>query len=132
MNARQTTAALLGLAACASAFAQEAVQAFRNETLSTRTRAEVRAELERARLAGELERRNHAYGGFERSLEAPSMVTRAEVLAEFQRAREARELDLRNYSGLGTGRSAVASPARADAPAVVDKTTRRSPGRPAS
>jgi hypothetical protein len=131
MTRQLTAAALLALAACASASAQEAVQAFRDETLSTRTRAEVRAELDRARLAGELERRNHAYGGFERSFDMPGTLTRAEVLAEFERARQAHELDLRNYS-VGSSAGTAAARRRADGPSVADQTTRRPAERPAS
>lgn len=131
MTRHLTAAALLAFAACTSASAQEAVQAFRDETLSTRTRADARAELDRARLAGELERRNYAYGGFERGFDMPGMLTRAEVLAEYQRARQAHELDLRNYS-VGTGAGATTARRHADAPSVADQTTRRPAERPAS
>lgn len=120
---RHLTATLLALAFASAASAQEAVQDFRDATPSTRTRAEVRVELDRARLAGELERRNYAYGGFERGFDMPGMLTRAEVLAEYQRARQAHELDLRNYS-VGHGTGAAAAVRQDDAPAVADKAIR--------
>lgn len=93
-------AALLSIAGTAfvPAHAQEDTQAFTNEVLSVRSRAEVLAELDRARQAGELERRNYAYGGYRAADPAPSTLTRAEVLAEFDRARLAGELDRRNYA----------------------------------
>jgi hypothetical protein len=84
--------------AVSAAHAQEATQTFAGEVLSVRTRAEVRAELDQARLAGTLERRNYAYVDYRRADEAPSTLTRAEVLAEFERARVAGELERRNYA----------------------------------
>lgn len=105
MQSRHFLAALLCVGPALPALAQEGVQTFANEILSTRPRAEVRAELDRARLAGELDRRNHTYGAFDRALAAPNGVTRGEVLAEYERARMAGELERRNYSH-GTGPAA--------------------------
>lgn len=101
---------LLSLAALAAsaAHAQEGTQTFADEVLSVRSRAEVRAELDRARAAGELERRNYAYFEYRRADEAPSGLTRAEVLAEFERARLAGELDRRNYARRDTAPVVVA------------------------
>lgn len=79
------------------AAAQEGTQDFQAASLSSRTRAEVIAELEQARAAGQLEQRGESYGGVDTS-KLVSTRSRAEVLAELDAARRARALDTRNYS----------------------------------
>lgn len=88
MNAK-TFIAVAALALTATAgFASEAPQ-FKNEH-STLTRAEVRAELLRARAAGEL---GHGEGSESIQPKATvSVASRAEVIAELRRARAAGEL----------------------------------------
>ena len=109
MKTLQSTAAVLfTMFAATAAFAQEGTQDFANETLSTRSRAEVRAELAQAQAAGQLENRGESYGGFGRSAFA-STKSRADVLAELDAARRAGTLDNRNESYGGPDRTAVAS-----------------------
>lgn len=79
------------------AAAQEGTQEFQAQSLSSRTRAEVLAELEQARASGQLELRGESYGGVDTGKVA-STRSRAEVLAELEVARRARALDTRNYS----------------------------------
>lgn len=79
------------------AAAQEGTQDFQSPSLSSRTRAEVLAELEQARATGQLEQRGESYGGVD-SGKFASTRSRAEVLAELEVARRARALDTRNYS----------------------------------
>jgi hypothetical protein len=109
MKTRQSTAAVLfAMFAASTAFAQEGTQDFADQALSTRSRAEVRAELAQARAAGQLENRDESYGGFDRSAIA-STKSRAEVRAELDEARRAGTLDTRNESYGGLDRTAVAS-----------------------
>lgn len=81
------TLALSSLFAATAASAQEGTQDFANQVLSTRTRAEVQAEFEAARVARRLDTRNASavYGGFAAG-EVGSGLTRAEVRAELVRA----------------------------------------------
>lgn len=117
-------AALLSVLGTAfgAAHAQEATQDFANQTLSVRSRADVLAELDRARQAGELERRNYAYGGYPRMDDMPSTLTRAEVLAEFDRARMAGELDRRNYTRHDTATKYAVRNAPVAVPTVAVRT----------
>lgn len=94
---RSIVPALAALLFAGSAFAQEGTQDFQNLPQSSRTRAEVIAELQQARRDGTLERRGEAYGGFSGNAFA-STRTRAEVLAEYDAARRARALDTHSYS----------------------------------
>lgn len=104
MQRLSVSALLSALLACAAAQAQEGTQDFAGQVLSTKSRAEVRAEFEQARVAGTLERRNYSH----RSIAVPAAstavvgLTRAEVRAELQQALESGELDRRNasYGGL--------------------------------
>lgn len=93
MNAKFATALVLASAIAAPAFAINTVDygniAFKPGSV---TRAEVRAEVLRARAAGELEI-NEATPAFPVAAQ-PSRLTRAEVRAEAIRARAAGELDL--------------------------------------
>lgn len=89
--------ALSAMLAAGSAVAQEGTQDFQNHTLSSKTRAEVIAELQQARSAGTLDRPGDSYGGFTGNA-IVSTRTRAEVLAELDTARRARALDSRNYA----------------------------------
>lgn len=85
------------------AVAQEGTQDFDAKKLSSRTRADVRAEEERSRAdEGSGYARGEGYGSF-RPGEITSARTRAEVLAELEAARRARALDARNYSGVYGG-----------------------------
>ena len=81
--------ATLALAAL-PAFAQEGTQDFDTSRLSSRTRAEVRAEFEAARLAGTLDTHQSgpAYGSF-RAGELASSASRAQVRAELAHALDA-------------------------------------------
>ncbi len=87
MNAKTliATALLVSFAGAGSAFAQEATQDFQpSSMLSTKSRAEVRAEFLQAQRAGTLQTHNYAEAS---AAPAPaSMLTRAQVAAE---AREA-------------------------------------------
>src|SRR5262245_31632908 len=86
---------LLGSAA---AIAQEGRQTFKDtRNLSTRTRAEVVAELNLARAQGLLEQRGQAYGGFE-PRGVFSTKSRAQVVAELDAARAAGQLVERGES----------------------------------
>jgi hypothetical protein len=90
MNAKTliATALLVSFAGVGSAFAQEATQDFPpSSILSTKSRAEVLAELLQARRDGTLETRNYAEASA--APVAASMLTRAQVVAE---AREAARL----------------------------------------
>lgn len=78
-------AALAAVAASASAV--EATQDFEGQVLSTRSRAEVLAELAVVRTAGQPEQRGEAYGGFS-PREIASTLSRAEVIADLQLWRE--------------------------------------------
>lgn len=80
---RFIAAAVLALTAAGGAFAAETAYV---ETGSTLSRAEVQAELARARAAGEVNQPGEAYSLF-RANEVKSTTTRAEVLAELARAR---------------------------------------------
>lgn len=79
------------------ASAQEGTQDFPAPSLSPRTRAEVVAEIERARAQGQLDQRGESYGGVDIGKSA-STRSRAEVLAELEDARRARALDTHNAS----------------------------------
>jgi hypothetical protein len=79
------------------AAAQEGTQDFPSASLSSRTRAEVLAELQVARASGQLEQRGDSYGGVDTGKFA-STRSRAEVLAEYTAARRASALDMRNYA----------------------------------
>lgn len=94
---RSIVPALAALLVAGTAYAQEGTQDFQNIPQSTKTRAQVIAELEQARHDGTLERRGEAYGGFQGNAFA-SNKTRAEVLAEYHAARRARALDTHSYS----------------------------------
>jgi len=101
MNYRkQLFAAALLTALNAHVLAQEGVQTFRDEVLSTRSRAEVAQELTLARIEGRLENRGETYGSFGPELRSNrSMLTRAEVLADLQLWREAGMTDLTSGEG---------------------------------
>lgn len=94
---RITLAALPVLFAAGAAVAQEGTQDFQQQTLSSKTRAQVIAEMQDARIAGTLDRAGDSYGNFPASAIA-STRTRAEVQAELAVAQRARALDTRNYS----------------------------------
>lgn len=79
------------------AAAQEGTQDFQAPSLSPRTRAEVVAELQRARALGQLEHRGESYGGVDIG-KFTSTRSRAEVLAELEDARRAQALDTHNDS----------------------------------
>lgn len=95
---------LSALLASVAAQAQEGTQEFVGQVLSTKSRAEVRAEFDQARVAGTLERRNysHRYIVMPSAPTAMAGLTRAEVRAELERALRSGELDRRNasYGGL--------------------------------
>lgn len=96
------TAAFAILFANGLAYAQEGSQDFDLQKLSSRSRAEVRAELEQARTHGGFDSRGESYGSFSRS-EIVSTRPRAEVMAELDAARRAKALDTRNYAGVYGG-----------------------------
>lgn len=90
MNAKTliATALLVSFAGVGSAFAQEATQDFPpSSMLSTKSRAEVRAEFQEAQRAGTLQTRN--YSDASAAPQASSSLTRTQVTAE---AREALRL----------------------------------------
>jgi len=90
MNAKTliATALFVSFAGAGSAFAQEATQDFQPASmLSSKSRAEVRAELQQAQRAGTLETRNYAEASA--APVAASSLTREQVVAE---AREAARL----------------------------------------
>jgi hypothetical protein len=107
MNTRHIAlASLLALAAASSAFAQEGTQDFRDiQSLSTRSRAEVRAELASVPRAG----LSTSYGEASPTQAAASMLTRAQVIAEL---RESQRLGL---VGPNDGELHFASPAQQEA-----------------
>jgi hypothetical protein len=80
-----------------AAIAQEGTQDFAGAPASTRTRADVKAELAQARASGQLAQRGETYGGFERAPAGTSRA-RADVVAELDAARQAGELDARSHS----------------------------------
>ena len=88
---------LSALFAAGAALAQEGTQEFQNQTLSSKTRAEVIAELQQARRAGTLDPAGDSYGNFPATAIA-STRSRADVLAELNAAQRARALDSRNYA----------------------------------
>jgi hypothetical protein len=94
---RSIIPALAALLFAGTALAQEGTQDFQNIPQSTKTRAQVIAELEQARHDGTLVRDGDAYGGFQGKAFA-SNKTRAEVLAEYHAARRAGALDTHSYS----------------------------------
>ncbi len=77
--------------------AQEGTQDFQTPSLSSRTRAEVIAELEQARAAGRIAQLGESYGTVD-STKLASTRTRAEVLAEFEASRRVRVVDGRSYA----------------------------------
>lgn len=81
------TAVVMALTCSTAAFAQEGTQDFKDQVLSTRSRADVQAELAQARTAGQLDVRGEAYGSVD-SRRFQSTVSRAEVLADLQLWRE--------------------------------------------
>lgn len=83
--------------AVGSAVAQEGTQEFQNQTLSSKTRAEVVAELQQARIAGTLDHAGDSYGNFPATA-IVSTRNRADVLAELNAAQRARALNSRNYA----------------------------------
>lgn len=89
--------ALSTLFAAGSALAQEGTQDFQNAALSSKSRAEVIAELHQARSAGSLDRAGDSYGTFPATAIA-STRSRSEVQAELAAAQRARALDSRNYA----------------------------------
>jgi hypothetical protein len=99
--------------ACTAVQAQEGTQEFVGQVLSTKSRAEVRAELDQARLAGTLERRNYSHLRLTTPVAPTAMagLTRAAVRAELEQALRSGELDRRNasYGGL---EEAVVDPSR--------------------
>ena len=93
--------ALIALAGAGSAFAQEGTQEFTNiQSLSTKSRAEVKAELFAAQRAGEV-----FYGEASPAPVAASTLTRTQVQAE---AREAQRLGLTPF---GEEQARAATPA---------------------
>lgn len=94
---RITLAALSTLFAAGAAVAQEGTQDFHHQSLSSKTRAQVIAEMQDARVAGTLDRAGDSYGNFPATAIA-STRTRAEVQAELAVAQRARALDTRNYA----------------------------------
>ncbi len=89
MNTHHYVAAILLLAIATTVTAQEGVQTFKDEVLSTRSRTEVSNELALARAEGRLENRGETYGGFKPDVrKLTSTATRAEVLADLQLWRE--------------------------------------------
>lgn len=84
---RHFRALLAALFAVAGAHAQEGTQEFANQTLSTQGRAEVRAELEAARNAGTLDRRNHASHGVFAPTVGTSARSGGDALAGVEKAR---------------------------------------------
>ena len=95
MISRSILAAGFALLACTTAFAQEGTHDA--AALSTRSRADVAAELEQARAARTLDHPGELYGSVAPAA-APSTLTRAEVRADFESARRAGTLDERNAS----------------------------------
>ena len=91
MNSKLTIAtALIALAGAGSVFAQEGTQDFRaTQTLSTQSRADVKAELAAAQRAGTVT--VYGYGEASPAPVARSTVTRSQVIAE---AREGLRLGL--------------------------------------
>jgi Domain of unknown function (DUF4148) len=89
--------ALSTLFAAGSALAQEGTQDFQNGSLSSKTRAEVIAELHQARSAGSFDRAGDSYGTFPATAIA-STRSRSDVQAELAAAQRARALDSRNYA----------------------------------
>lgn len=87
MKAHTPCIAAVLVAIAASASAVEGTQDFKDEVLSTRSRAEVQAEFASARANGQLEHRGESYGNF-RPREIASTLTRAEVIADLQLWRE--------------------------------------------
>jgi hypothetical protein len=83
MLTRQVSVAVLLLALTASVSAQEGTQDFRDQVLSTRSRAEVLAELAQVRATGLLNQAGETYGSID-SRSSASVLTRAEVLADLQ------------------------------------------------
>ena len=83
MIARNIHAALVLAALASSVSAQEGTQDFKDQVLSTRSRAEVLSELAQARASGQLNQVGETYGSFD-SRGFESTLTRAEVLADLQ------------------------------------------------
>ena len=109
MKTRQLAiASLFAVFAATTASAQEGTQEFTHQTLSTRSRVEVRTELAQARATGQLENRGEAYGGFDRTAIA-STQSRAQVLAELDAARRAGLLETRGESHCSFARNEIAS-----------------------
>src|SRR5688572_32740131 len=94
MNITRLSLPLAGLLVSAAAVAVEGTQDFDTPAPSTRTRAEVKAELAEARAAGQLASPGEAYGGF-RGAQVASTRSRDEVRAELAAARAAGELNQR-------------------------------------
>lgn len=82
---------------CGAVVAQEGTEDFKSQKLSSRTRADVIAELREAQAAGLLEHRGESYHGYDRT-PFVSTKTRAQVLAELEAARGAGLLETRNYA----------------------------------
>lgn len=91
---RITLAALSTVLVAGGAVAQEGTQDFQNQTPSSKTRAQVIAEMKDA---GALDVASDSYGNFPATAIA-STRTRSEVQAELAVAQRARALDTRNYA----------------------------------
>lgn len=89
--------AIATLFATGTAMAQEGTQDFKNGPLSSKTRAEVIAEMHNAHIAGTLDRAGDSYGNFPATAIA-STRSRSEVQAELAAVQRARALDSRNYA----------------------------------
>jgi hypothetical protein len=87
---------LATLFAAGAALAQEGTQDFDGQVLSTRTRAQVLAELDRSRVTDLTQHAGEDYASFE-PREIASTRSRSEVLAELAAARRARAVDGRSY-----------------------------------
>ena len=89
-----------------------------SQASTTLTRAEVVADFQRAKSAGEVQFHNVSLAGFPKNV-ASSTLTRAEVVAEYERARNAGEIEFHSASLSTTGKPAV-STRGADSMASVD------------
>lgn len=91
-------ATLSALFAFGTAFAQEGTQEFSSQVLSSKTRAEVVAELHQAQVGGRQARSDDSFGSFPAAATV-STRNREDVVAELKEAQRARALDVRNYAG---------------------------------
>lgn len=108
MNTIKLATVVIALLGNVGLFAQESTKEFTESPPSTRTRADVKAELVQAQGMGLLDTRGETYGSFD-TRKFESTRSRTDVLAELDAARRTGELDRHNHTYGSFARSEISS-----------------------